>query len=48
MDLICSLAREWEELQKRARVDRLVTVDGIQVIAAPEVVRIPCQGNTYH
>ncbi|EIW74988.1 hypothetical protein CONPUDRAFT_169853 [Coniophora puteana RWD-64-598 SS2] len=38
------LAKEWNELQKRARVDRLVTVNGIQVVAenlgqsAPAVV----------
>jgi hypothetical protein len=37
----CFIAQEWQELQKRARVDRTVMVDGIQVIAAhlgPEVV----------
>jgi SWI/SNF-related matrix-associated actin-dependent regulator of chromatin subfamily A member 5 len=35
------IARAWEDVQKRARVDRLVMVDGIQVVAdhiAPLVV----------
>lgn len=35
------IAKAWTELQKRARVDRTVTIDGITVIAAhvgPEVV----------
>lgn len=35
------IARAWEDVQKRARVDRLVVVDGIQVVAdhvAPLVV----------
>jgi SWI/SNF-related matrix-associated actin-dependent regulator of chromatin subfamily A member 5 len=27
------IANEWQEVQKRARVDRIVTIDGIQVIA---------------
>jgi SWI/SNF-related matrix-associated actin-dependent regulator of chromatin subfamily A member 5 len=36
------IAKAWTELQKRARVDRTVVIDGITVIAAhvgPEVVR---------
>jgi SWI/SNF-related matrix-associated actin-dependent regulator of chromatin subfamily A member 5 len=37
------IAKDWQEAQKRARVDRLVYVDGIQVITdhiAPFAVRI--------
>ena len=37
------IARAWEDVQKRARVDRLVMVDGMQVIAdhiAPLVVTL--------
>jgi SWI/SNF-related matrix-associated actin-dependent regulator of chromatin subfamily A member 5 len=37
------IATAWTELQKRARVDRTVVIDGITVIAAhvgPEVVRL--------
>ncbi|KAL4063586.1 P-loop containing nucleoside triphosphate hydrolase protein [Scleroderma yunnanense] len=29
----CDIAREWQEVQKRARVDRLIKVDGIMVVA---------------
>ena len=38
------IARAWEDVQKRARVDRLVMVDGMQVVAdhiAPLVVTPP-------
>ena len=39
------IAMAWEDVQKRARVDRLVVVDGMQVIAdhiAPLVVTLLC------
>lgn len=29
------IARAWEDVQTRAKVDRLVTIDGIQVVAEP-------------
>jgi hypothetical protein len=37
------IARAWEDVQKRAKVDRLVMVDGMQVVAehiAPLVVTV--------
>lgn len=37
------IAREWQNLQKRARVDRVVTVDGMPFLSAqvgPEAVRV--------
>jgi SWI/SNF-related matrix-associated actin-dependent regulator of chromatin subfamily A member 5 len=37
------IADEWRELQKRARVDRLVVIDGIAVIA-DHVVAVCCIG----
>jgi SWI/SNF-related matrix-associated actin-dependent regulator of chromatin subfamily A member 5 len=39
------IATEWKELQKRARVDKIVMVDGMPMIAAhimPEVVVVRC------